>query len=145
VSANAALGRRLREARERRGWRLADVERISKRQIKASVLGAYERGERNLTVPKLYRLASFYGVSVLALLGEDAPPPPCSHAVLRCVLCGEVVSVAGFPGGEPNGELRGSSNAVSARTEPPGSTVPVGGHLDGVRSWSPTGTPEGGN
>jgi len=39
------------------------------------VLGAYERGERSISVPRLQRLAMFYGVPVDHLLPRLAPEP----------------------------------------------------------------------
>jgi transcriptional regulator with XRE-family HTH domain len=47
---------------------LHDVEDASSKEFKASVLGAYERGERSISVPRLQRLAIFYGVPVDQLL-----------------------------------------------------------------------------
>jgi transcriptional regulator with XRE-family HTH domain len=44
------------------------VEEASAKEFKASVLGAYERGERSISVPRLQRLAIFYGVPVDQLL-----------------------------------------------------------------------------
>lgn len=37
-------------------------------------MGAYERGYRNLTLPRLQELAEFYGVTMSLLLGEDEGP-----------------------------------------------------------------------
>lgn len=67
-----ALGERLRAARKRRGWSLHDVERQSEGEFKSSVLGAYERGERAVSVQRLHRLASLYSVSVAALIPTQA-------------------------------------------------------------------------
>jgi transcriptional regulator with XRE-family HTH domain len=44
------------------------VEARSESEFKASVLGAYERGERAVSVPRLHRLAEFYDVPVDQLL-----------------------------------------------------------------------------
>lgn len=66
------VGGRLREIRRQQGMSLHDVEAQSAKEFKASVLGAYERGERSISVPRLSRLADFYSVSVDQLLpGED--------------------------------------------------------------------------
>src|SRR5213076_3165557 len=70
--AAAAIGRRLREVRRRRGLTLQAVEEESRQEFKGSVLGAYERGDRILTVPRLQRLARFYGVKVDELLASPA-------------------------------------------------------------------------
>lgn len=67
------VGGRLREIRRQQGMSLHDVEAQSAKEFKASVLGAYERGERSISVSRLSRLAEFYSVSVDQLLpGEDA-------------------------------------------------------------------------
>lgn len=65
---NVALGVRLRSARRRRGWSLTDVEHHSGQEFKASVLGAYERGERALSVHRLYRLAQIYDTPIFHLI-----------------------------------------------------------------------------
>ena len=62
------VGERLRAIRLQKGLSLHDVEDASNKEFKASVLGAYERGERSISVPRLQRLASFYGVPVDQLL-----------------------------------------------------------------------------
>ena len=62
------VGDRLRRIRQQKQWSLSDVETQSESEFKASVLGAYERGERAISVPRLERLARFYGVSVDQLL-----------------------------------------------------------------------------
>lgn len=67
-----ALGERLRAARRRRGWSLHEVEAMSGKEFKASVLGAYERGERSLSVQRLQRLAGIYGVGVAQLIPPDS-------------------------------------------------------------------------
>lgn len=62
------VGDRLRSIRLQKALSLHDVEEASSKEFKASVLGAYERGERSISVPRLQRLASFYGVPVEQLL-----------------------------------------------------------------------------
>lgn len=59
-----AVGDRLRTLRRQRGLSLLAVEEASQREFKASVLGAYERGERVISVLRLQRLAEFYRVPV---------------------------------------------------------------------------------
>lgn len=65
------VGDRLRNIRMQKELSLHDVEEHSKKEFKASVLGAYERGERSISVPRLQRLARFYGVPVDHLLPRD--------------------------------------------------------------------------
>jgi transcriptional regulator with XRE-family HTH domain len=68
------VGTRLRAIRRQKGLSLQDVESASTQEFKASVLGAYERGERAISVPRLQRLARFYRVPVDQLLpGDDGP------------------------------------------------------------------------
>jgi transcriptional regulator with XRE-family HTH domain len=50
---------------------LHDVEARSGQEFKASVLGAYERGERALSVGRLMRLAELYDVPADQLLPKD--------------------------------------------------------------------------
>jgi transcriptional regulator with XRE-family HTH domain len=68
------VGGRLRAIRRQKRLSLQDVEATSNLEFKASVLGAYERGERAISVPRLQRLARFYRVPVDQLLpGDDGP------------------------------------------------------------------------
>jgi transcriptional regulator with XRE-family HTH domain len=70
----AKVGARLRAIRRQKRLSLQDVEASSSQEFKASVLGAYERGERAISVPRLQRLAKFYRVPVDQLLpGDDGP------------------------------------------------------------------------
>ncbi len=84
------VGERLRSIRRQKELSLQDVESASDHEFKASVLGAYERGERVISVPRLQRLARLYLVPVDQLLpptadggsvteangaGADAPAP----------------------------------------------------------------------
>jgi transcriptional regulator with XRE-family HTH domain len=68
---NERVGERLRGIRLQKGMSLHDAEVASTREFKASVLGAYERGERSISVPRLQRLAHFYDVPVDHLLPRD--------------------------------------------------------------------------
>src|SRR5438477_5608470 len=65
------VGERLRAIRKQKGLSLQEVEASSQQEFKASVLGAYERGERAISVPRLQRLARFYNVPVDQLLPRD--------------------------------------------------------------------------
>lgn len=67
------VGDRLRAVRKQKRLSLQAVELASKQEFKASVLGAYERGERAISVPRLHRLAMFYQVPVDQLLPKEAP------------------------------------------------------------------------
>jgi transcriptional regulator with XRE-family HTH domain len=65
------VGERLRAIRRQKRLSLQDVEAASLQEFKASVLGAYERGERAISVPRLQRLARFYAVPVDQLLPRN--------------------------------------------------------------------------
>lgn len=65
-----SVGARLRAVRKQRGLSLLEVEEKSEGRWSSSALGAYERGFRNLSVPRLRALADFYGVPMAVLLGE---------------------------------------------------------------------------
>ena len=68
-----ALGERLRNIRLQKGMSLQDVQGASGGKWKAAVVGAYERGDRNVTVARLSELADFYGVPVSEILPEEVP------------------------------------------------------------------------
>ena len=79
------VGARLRAVRRQRGMSLADVEERSEGRWSASALGAYERGFRNITVPRLHALATFFDVPMAVLLGEsvaDTAMPDANAIVL---------------------------------------------------------------
>ena len=67
------VGARLRAVRRQMHLSLQAVEAQSNHEFKASVLGAYERGERTISVPRLQRLAELYDVPVDQLLPKDTP------------------------------------------------------------------------
>jgi transcriptional regulator with XRE-family HTH domain len=65
------VGDRLRVIRKQKRLSLQEVEAQSVHEFKASVLGAYERGERSLSVPRLDRLAQFYNVPIEQMLPRE--------------------------------------------------------------------------
>ena len=67
----AGIGERLRAIRRQKRLSLQEVEALSGKEFKASVLGAYERAERAISVPRLMRLARVYGVPPEQLLPRD--------------------------------------------------------------------------
>lgn len=72
-SAARRVGRELRRLRTTRRWSLSDVEAHSGGEFKASVMGAYERGEREMGLDRLFGLARLYEIpaSALVTLGEE--------------------------------------------------------------------------
>jgi len=65
---NVSLGQKLRAARRQRSWSLGVVESNTNGEFKASVVGAYERGERAISVQRFVRLAEIYGIAASDLL-----------------------------------------------------------------------------
>ena len=65
-----AIGARLRRVRHQQGLSLADVQAQSEGRWKAVVVGAYERGDRTITVARLAELAEFYDVPLADLLPD---------------------------------------------------------------------------
>src|SRR3984893_18616073 len=68
--------------RKQRGLTLQQVEVLSNKRLKGSLLAAYERGDRNISVTRLHQIATLYSVPVNQLLpeeiegvGEPALPP----------------------------------------------------------------------
>jgi transcriptional regulator with XRE-family HTH domain len=95
------VGERLRTIRRQKRLSLQEVEATSEQEFKASVLGAYERGERAISVPRLERLARFYQVPVDQLLprdemhaGDDLEGPGNNKIILDLVKLGQL---AGSP------------------------------------------------
>ena len=72
-----SIGVRLRSIREQKQMSLSDVERLSGGDFGPSTVGAYERGERTITVPRLDRLAGFYGVPI-----EQFLPRPVGQSAI---------------------------------------------------------------
>lgn len=62
------VGERLRDIRRQQGLSLSEVESRSGGAWKAVVVGAYERGDRAVTISRLAELAEFYGVPLASLL-----------------------------------------------------------------------------
>ncbi len=67
------VGSRLRSIRKQRGLSLQDVQRLSSGEFKAAVVGAYERGERSLSMPRLHRLAAFFQVPINQFIPHEDP------------------------------------------------------------------------
>jgi transcriptional regulator with XRE-family HTH domain len=71
-----ALGRRLREVRTSQNLTLHGVEALSRGRHTAANIGAYERGDRAISVQNLARLAQFYGVATVDLLPDTTAETP---------------------------------------------------------------------
>ncbi|MEE9297985.1 MAG: helix-turn-helix domain-containing protein [Acidimicrobiia bacterium] len=70
-SYNEKVGAMLRSIRKQRGLSLQDVQRLSEGEFKAAVVGAYERGERSLSMPRLHRLSRFFQVPISQFLPQE--------------------------------------------------------------------------
>lgn len=81
-----ALGERLRKIRIQKGLSLQEVQQTSDGKWKAAVVGAYERGDRNVTVTKLSELAEFYDVPVSEILPDDGSPQSPGNGRRKVVL-----------------------------------------------------------
>lgn len=66
-----AIGEKLRQIRKDLKLSLHDVEQHSNHEFKASVVGAYERGERSISVARLIRLCEHYRVSPSSVLPSE--------------------------------------------------------------------------
>ena len=61
--------RRLREIRKERGMTLQECEALSGGELKAVVLGSYERGTRSISLARIEQLAEFFSVPMQYFLG----------------------------------------------------------------------------
>ena len=68
------LGRAMRRAREAAGLSLRAVRTLSANRFKPSAVGAYERGERSISLERFCELCSLYGVSAGELLTAVLTP-----------------------------------------------------------------------
>jgi transcriptional regulator with XRE-family HTH domain len=81
ASRQQALGARLRRIRAQQGLSLAQVEERSEGRWKAVVVGAYERGDRAVTIERLAALAAFYDVPIGHLLPPESTAAPLDDNV----------------------------------------------------------------
>ena len=70
TAAVAILGARLRDLRRQLQLTLQDVEEASDDEFKASVVGAYERGDRAISIRRLQRLAHLYRVPIAHMVPD---------------------------------------------------------------------------
>jgi transcriptional regulator with XRE-family HTH domain len=93
----ARFGAHLRGVRRQLQLSLQDVEVASNDEFKASVVGAYERGDRAISVHRLQRLARLYRVPVAAMLpGDKGAAPDASDRPLTI----DLVALRGLHGPE---------------------------------------------
>ncbi len=94
------VGERIRQIRRQKRLSLQDVEARSDSEFKASVLGAYERGERAISVPRLQRMARFYDVPVDQLLPVDEVDPGVDGAAVPQKVVMDLASLRDAEGSE---------------------------------------------
>jgi transcriptional regulator with XRE-family HTH domain len=102
-SVNIQLGEHLRRLRKQKGLSLLEVQSMSDGEFKASVMGAYERGERAVSAVRLARLATLYRLPMQAMLPsvEDGEPVnthglAIDATLLEAVKSPEAAAVARF-------------------------------------------------
>ena len=95
---NVRVGERLRAIRRQKKLSLQEVEAISHEEFKASVLGAYERGERSISLPRLRRLADFYDVPIEQLLPKEVQLADGRSASTSSKLAIDLVKLATIDG-----------------------------------------------
>ena len=66
--ASNPIGERLRNIRRQQGMSLADVQTRSNGKWKSVVVGAYERGDRSISIARLAELTEFYGVPLVDVM-----------------------------------------------------------------------------
>ena len=95
---NVRVGERLRAIRRQKKLSLQEVESNSHEEFKASVLGAYERGERSISLPRLRRLADFYDVPIEQLLPKEVELADGRSASTSSKLAIDLVKLATIDG-----------------------------------------------
>ncbi|HUS60955.1 MAG TPA: helix-turn-helix transcriptional regulator [Acidimicrobiales bacterium] len=115
------VGRRLRAVRRQHALSLEDVEARSKGRWSASAVGAYERGYRNLSLPRLGELADFYKVAVSSLLTDDSARPASARGPAvdpTAPICISIAALKDQPDDEAETVLRYARSIVSERRGP---------------------------
>lgn len=82
------VGEHLRKLRRQKGLSLLDVQALSEGEFKASVMGAYERGERAISAVRLAKLAALYRLPLQAML------PPTDGGETTTATAGLAIDVA---------------------------------------------------
>ena len=65
---------RIRQLRREKGFTLLECEIQSRGRIRAVVLGAYERGDRSMSLKKVIEIAELFGVPLAHLIAADLQP-----------------------------------------------------------------------
>ncbi len=116
----AAIGEALRSVRRERGLTLRDVARLSRGRFKASALGAYERGERAISLERFMELGGLYGTPADRLLGsvlDRAAPEERVEVVV------DLNRLSLLPGEEPRIAAQLVDRVRAQRGEPAGGSL----------------------
>ena len=65
---------KIRQLRREKGLTLLECEILSRGRIRAVVLGAYERGDRSMSLKKVIEIAELFGVPLAHLIAADLQP-----------------------------------------------------------------------
>jgi transcriptional regulator with XRE-family HTH domain len=77
------LGRRVREERLKLGW---TIEQLAENvELSPSFLGCVERGERALSIEKIYRISETFNVTIDSLIKENLPYNSKAESVLLLI------------------------------------------------------------
>lgn len=90
------VGARLRNLRRLRGLTLQQIEVLSNKRLKGSLLAAYERGDRNVSVARLHQIATLYNVPVSELLPEEGEASPAAPVPARLAV--DLARLRSLPG-----------------------------------------------
>jgi transcriptional regulator with XRE-family HTH domain len=76
---------RIRQLRRERGLTLRDFEKKSEGRIRAIVMGAYERGDRSMSLGKVIEIAEVFGIEVSHLIGSAELTPLSATPLSRYI------------------------------------------------------------
>ena len=69
INIKRTLGARIREERQKKGWTIEQLAECM--DLSPSFLGSVERGERALSIEKLYRASEIFGVTTDSLIKSE--------------------------------------------------------------------------
>lgn len=77
-----SVSARIRWHRKSRGLTLHDIERLSAGQIKAVVMGSYERGSRAISLARTIEIANLFAIPVTELISDISETSTTQYADL---------------------------------------------------------------
>jgi len=117
-SLSEEVGAALRRARASRGLTLREAARAASDEVKPTTLASYERGERTVSVDRLFRLSSLYRISPARLVADVLRRVEGREPVLIDVT--KVRRLNGAEAGILDGFIR---NVLMLRNQPTADTV----------------------